>query len=167
MLALELTDVKDFMNKFLRTEIFDHFLLQEGAVTTAVSYTIDGQLTREFYDSGEMEELGLDGLKFIPYGMLRNNCFDLIKGKKTPVSFRFVLLLSPENLSRTLAGCSSPFTENDISGVFVNIRYKGQKLTLTTGISYRIFSTDRTLEHEWDRLVEKFLKKHEISFAEL
>ena len=29
MLALALTNKKDFMNKFLKTEIFDHFLLQE------------------------------------------------------------------------------------------------------------------------------------------
>ena len=28
MLALALTNKKDFMNKFLKTEIFDHFLLQ-------------------------------------------------------------------------------------------------------------------------------------------
>ena len=30
MLALALTNKKDFMNKFLKTEIFDHFLLQEA-----------------------------------------------------------------------------------------------------------------------------------------
>lgn len=29
MISIELTDTKDFMNKLLRTEIFDNFLLQE------------------------------------------------------------------------------------------------------------------------------------------
>ena len=37
MLALRLTDVKDFMNKFLRSETFDHFLLQEGVITSGAS----------------------------------------------------------------------------------------------------------------------------------
>lgn len=167
MLALELTDVKDFMNKFLRTEIFDHFLLQEGIITTAASYTVSGQITEDFYSSEEMEELGLTGLRFLPYGLLRSSCFDLIKGKKTPVSFRFVLLLSPENLSRTLVKTGSSFTENDVTGIFLNIRFQNGKLTLTTGVSYRIFSTDKTLDHEWDRLVAQFLKQHEIPFTEL
>ena len=30
MIALELTDIKNFMNKLLRSEVFDHFLLQEA-----------------------------------------------------------------------------------------------------------------------------------------
>ena len=45
MLALALTNKKDFMNKFLKTEIFDHFLLQEGIVVSFASYVIDGTIT--------------------------------------------------------------------------------------------------------------------------
>ena len=49
MLALALTNKKDFMNKFLKTEIFDHFLLQEGIVVSFASYVIDGTITKGFY----------------------------------------------------------------------------------------------------------------------
>ena len=49
----------------------------------------------------------------------------------------------------------------------MNIRFQKQQLTLTTGISYRIFSVDKTLDNEWDRLVKQFLKQHEIAFEEL
>ena len=49
----------------------------------------------------------------------------------------------------------------------MNIRYQNQLLSLTTGISYNIFSVDKTLDNEWDRLVRQFLKKHEIAFEEL
>ena len=59
------------------------------------------------------------------------------------------------------------FTENDISAVFLNIRFQNGELTVTTGISYRIFSTDKTLEHEWDTLLKRFLTKNQISFDEL
>lgn len=167
MQALELTDIKDFMNKFLRSEIFDHFLLQEGVVHSAASYVIDGRVNKGFYSENELEELSLKDCSFLPYALLRGNFFDLIKGKKTPSSFKFVLLLSPENLRRTLTSTGSSFSENDITGVFINIRYQNQLLTLTTGISYNIFSTDKTLDNEWDRLVRQFLKQHEIAFEEL
>lgn len=167
MLALELTDIKDFMNKFLRSDLFDHFLLQEGVITSAASYVIDGRINKGFYTQEEKEELGINDCQFLPYSMLRANCFDLIKGKKTPSSFKFVLMLSPGNLSRTLASIKSGFTENDITGVFLNIRYQNQLLSLTTGISYNIFSVDKTLDNEWDRLVKQFLKQHEIPFEEL
>lgn len=76
-------------------------------------------------------------------------------------------MLSPKNLERTLSSIHSNFTGNDITGVFLNIRYQNQLLSLTTGISYNIFSVDRTLDNEWDRLVRQFLKQHEIAFEEL
>ena len=48
MISIELTDTKDFMNKLLRTEIFDNFLLQEAVITKAASYVIDGHLQKGF-----------------------------------------------------------------------------------------------------------------------
>ena len=167
MLALKLTDNKDFMNKFLRSDIFDHFLLQEGSIVTASTYVIDGRITENFYSSEEMEELGISGYAFLPFSMQRNHLFDLIKGKRTPASFQFVLMLSPENLAKTLQSIHSPFTESDISSVCLNIRFQNGMLTLTTGISYRIFSPDKYLDHEWDRLVRQFLLKHDIAYEEL
>ena len=118
MIALKIAEVKDFMNKLLCQDVFDHFLIQEAVITTNVSCNID-------------------------------------------------LLLSPENLKRTLSQTGSSFTENDISAVFLNIRFQNGELTVTTGISYRIFSPDKTLEHEWDTLLKRFLTKNQISFDEL
>ncbi len=97
MLALALTNKKDFMNKFLKTEIFDHFLLQEGIVVSFASYVIDGTITKGFYTDTEAEELGIKTFHFLPFSMLRPRIFDLIKGKKAPSSFKFVLMLSPES----------------------------------------------------------------------
>ena len=162
MISIELTDTKDFMNKLLRTEIFDNFLLQEAVITKAASYVIDGHLQKGFYSSTELEENGIAGFR-----MLRTNCFDLIKGRQTPSSFKFVFLLSPENMEHTLSSLHSAFTVSDISGFFINIRYQSQLLTLTTGISYNIFSADKTLDSEWDKLVMKFLANNDINFKEL
>ena len=90
MLALELTNVKDFMNKLLKSETFDNFLLQEAVITSAASYVIDGHIHDGFFSSEEISELGLTGYRLLPFRFLRGNCFDLIKGKKTPSSFKFI-----------------------------------------------------------------------------
>ena len=70
MLALALTNKKDFMNKFLKTEIFDHFLLQEGIVVSFASYVIDGTITKGFYTDTEAEELGIKTFHFLPFEIL-------------------------------------------------------------------------------------------------
>lgn len=167
MIALELTDIKDFMNKLLRSEIFDHFLLQEAVITNAATYTLNGQITKGFYNEEELEELQLKGCRFLPFSMTRGNCFDLIKGKKTPSAFRFVFLLSPSNMEKTLTSVGSSYKTTDVTGMYINLKYQNQLLSLTTGIAYNIFSTDKTLENEWDKMVMKFLKQHEIAFEEL
>jgi hypothetical protein len=167
MLALALTNKKDFMNKFLKTEIFDHFLLQEGIVVSFASYVIDGTITKGFYTDTEAEELGIKTFHFLPFSMLRPRIFGLIKGKKAPSSFKFVLMLSPENQKRTMERIGSSYTPADISAMSMNIKFQNQMLTLTTGISYRIFSTDKTLEPEWDKFVRQFLSQHDISFEVL
>ena len=95
MLALELTNVKDFMNKLLKSETFDNFLLQEAVITSAASYVIDGHIHDGFFSSKEISELGLTGYRLLPFRFLRGNCFDLIKGRKTPSSFKFIFSLSP------------------------------------------------------------------------
>lgn len=164
MIVLKLADTKDFMNKLLRSEVFDHFLLQESVITGSVSYTINGQITKDFFSKEELEELHLEGCRFLPFSMLRTNCFDLIKGKKTPSSFRFIFLLSPENMKKTIASVGSSYTPSDVTGMYMNLKYQNRQLTLTTGISYSIFSTDKTLDAEWDKMVMKFLKQHEIPF---
>ena len=167
MIALQISEIKDFMNKLLCTEIFDNFLLQEASIQGKITYHIEGTLHKDFYSKEELEQENLSGLDFVPYGQVRNQCFNLIKGKRTPSYFKLVLLLSPTNLARTLEQTHSSFSSNDISGVYMNIKYQNNTLTITTGISYRIFSIDKSLEHEWNSLVKKFLKNHQIGFEEL
>ena len=162
MLALQLPDVRIFMNKLLCTEVFDNFLLQEATLQGSIRYHIEGALHTDFYSADELEAEHLMGLPFIPYGKVRTQCFDLIKGKRTPSFFKFVLLLSPENLERTLNQTGSVFSPADISAISINLKFQNQQLTLTTGISYRIFTTDKSLEHEWDVLIKRFWQSKSV-----
>ena len=167
MIALELTDIKDFMNKLLKAEVFDHFLLQEAVITGSAAITINGQITKGFFNEEELSQQHLEGLMFHPFCMLKKTCFDIIKGKKTPSSFRFVFLLSPENQKKTIQSIGSSFKDEDVTGMFINIRYQNQLLSLTTGISYKVFSIDKTLENQWDKMVMKFLSQNEITYEEI
>ena len=66
MIALKIAEVKDFMNKLLCQDVFDHFLIQEAVITTNVSCHIDGTLQKGFYTLEELEEQNLTGLSFVP-----------------------------------------------------------------------------------------------------
>ncbi len=167
MVALQILDIRDFMNKLLCSETFDNFLLQEAFISGCVNYHIEGSLNREFYSQEELETDSLSDTGFIPFGKIRTQCFHLIKGKHTPLQFKFVFLLSPSNLKKTLLQTHSVFTETDISAMFLNLKYQNGTLMATTGISYRIFTADKGLDHEWDALVTRFFKNHMISFEKV
>ena len=162
MISLQITDVRDFMAKLLKTDLFDHFLMPEAVITTSVTCHIDGTLNTSFFTTDELDILGLNGLSTAPFSLFRSNCFDLIKGKHTPSYFKFVFMLSPENLKNTLVHSGSSLSENDISGAYLNLHFKDQVLTCTTGVSYRVFSMDRSFENAWDELICRFLKNHGI-----
>ena len=80
MISLQITDVKDFMAKLLKTDLFDHFLMPEAVITTSVTCHIDGTLNTSFFTTDELDILGLNGLSTAPFSLFRSNCFDLIKG---------------------------------------------------------------------------------------
>lgn len=167
MIALQITDVKIFMNKLLRSELFDSFLLSEAQITTSTCFTIDGTITKDYYTDEEKEELHLMGLEYTPYALLRPVCFDLIKGKKTPPFFRFILQLSPGNLEHVLAKSDSGLSSGDVKNACMILTYQNGHLTITTGVSYQTFIPTHQLDQEWDAMVRRFLLKSELNFEEL
>ena len=167
MIALRLSDKKTFMNQLLCSEIFDRFLLLEASVAKEATFSIDGRLNASFYTKEELDEQNLSDAKILPYAKLRPICYQLIRGSHTPVSFKFILMLSPQNTANTLLHSESGFTESDIKGIFLNLTFQNGQLLLTTGISYASFSMDHTLDQEWDLLVKKFLNKYAVAFEEL
>jgi hypothetical protein len=162
MIALQITDVGIFMNSLLKGTMFDHFLLQETTISQAVSYTIDGSLNKNYFSDEELEDMELENMTYLPFSHLRPICFELLKGKKKPGYFKFIFLLSPKNQESTIAKSGSSFHSQDVRGMYLNLTYKNNMLTCTTGISYNLFSMDKTLDREWDRLVQLFFKQHGI-----
>lgn len=167
MKAFQLTEKKEFMNLLLRSSTFDNFLLSEASIHTAVKYDIDGRLNPSFYSQEELEEQHLSGLAYMPYGRLRPAFFELIKGRFTPSSFKFVLMLSPINLQNTVRACAASVSPDDILAVYMNILFQNGQLMLTCGVSYRTFITDKSFEKEWEKFTIQFLNRNNVTFSEI
>ena len=91
----------------------------------------------------------------------KEKIFSLVKGKKTPLSFQFVMMLKPDLSPEFLAKYNLAVREDEIAGLFINILYDRQGLKCTSGVSRKTFVLDKTLEEAWDQEVkERFLTKY-------
>ena len=95
-------------------------------------------------------------------GKKRHRIFDIIKGKRLPLSCKIVLGLSKQSISYLIAHNNSSFREEDIEGIYINILYDPKNLLITTGISYKNFSLDKSLEYAFDEYLVKFLKEKAV-----
>ena len=163
MIALKIQDLKDFMSKLLIGTSFDTFWLSEASVTTSVTYTIDGSLHPEFFDTTENEVLAGEHRSYALWRDMKPFCFSIMKGKKTPLHFKIVFLLSRKNTEKLLANSRLPYTCEDVFGLFVNFQYDGSHLTCTTGSSLKTFTLDKSLDRVWDEMIQKFFRQQQIA----
>lgn len=165
MTALQIQDIKHFMNQLLLSPAFDSFLLVEGTITTYNTFHINGRLHKSFFTEEELEASQRNDREFSLWKELRPVCLDLIKGKKTPLGFQFTFQLSKKNTQKLLvsSGITSILPEN-ISGLLLNVRFEHGALQIVTATSLNLFTLEKSLEHAWDDLVKRFLKQQEISF---
>ena len=48
----------------------------------------------------------------------------------------------------------------------MNLRFEKNEVHLVTGLSMKVFTLDKTLEHAWDQDMKTFLRMHEIAWEE-
>lgn len=161
MIALKLKNTKNFMSHLLLSDTFDNFLFIEGEIVTFNTFTIDGYIRKEFYGSDPDDHADGD---YSSWKQLRELCFSMIKGKRTPLSFRFVFSLSPENITKLINRKALDFQASDVQGLYLNIRFDGTSLQCITGTSLKSFSMDKSLEKEWDSMVPRFFDKNGLAF---
>lgn len=165
MTALQINDIKTFMNAMLKGTLFDNFLLKEASITHNITWTIDGAINKACISNEDMQAFDPESSGYVRFSAVKPVCFDIIKGKTTPAFFKFVFMLSPKNKEKTIASSGSNYKNDDISAMSINVIYKNDILICTTGISYRVFSRDKTLENEWDRMAGVFLRQNKISIT--
>lgn len=162
MQSYQVQDVKDFMKKLLLTDTFDTFLLSEASVTTYAAFHLDGSMHSDYFSSDEAEALTVEQCGYVLWKRVRPIFFELMKGKNTPLSFQIVFRLAPHNVESLIRQSGISHRPEDIDGLFLNLRYDGSNLTCISGSSLRVFTMDRSLDHAWDTMLEKFFHKKEI-----
>ncbi len=163
MLALQVTSMKAFMNEFLAGDAFDIFLLEEATLTTAITYQIDGHLNMEFYPMAERTP-DLLPYEYQPWSEIKGLCFQLIKGKHTPLSFKFVLQLKPDKMQAMLEKEKLSCEDLRLKSLVLTLRFDGSKAIMTTGSSYQTFVMDKTADVIWDRQLSKYLAMKGIAY---
>ncbi len=163
MLALQISSVKSFMSELLTGDAFDIFLLEEANLSLAISYRIDGHINAEFFPMAERTP-ELIPYEYQPWSETKGLCFHLIKGKHTPLSFKFVLQLKPDKMRSMLEKEKLSCDELRLKSLVLTIRYENGKVLLTTGSSYQTFVMDKTADVIWDRQLSKYLAMKGIAF---
>ena len=152
-------DTKSCMAELLLKKTFDSFTFIEGEITTFNKFHIDGYLQKKFFGADEIPDTEHSHWKEI-----REFCFSIIKGKHTPLDFKFILSLPKEEIPCFLQQYEVSAASDEIQGLYLNFRYNGESLQCITGISLSTFRPDKTLEHSWDKYACRLFEQYDINY---
>ena len=177
------------MSMLFAGNVFDSFLLSELMLTMGITYHINGRTVPEFYSKDELDELQSPLVEYASWKEIRPLCFDIIKGKKTPVRFQITLLIPATSLLSIIvsdapisssiehapvsssverapkqASMESIPGSDLISHYILTIRYEAGKCQIISGCNYQSFSASKDAEKEWDSTAATFLSKYGIQF---
>ncbi len=164
MISLKIEDMRQFTSELFIGNVFDAYLMREAEIVTFNAFAIDGRTHRNYFTEQELLEHPVEELS--SWEMLKPFCFSLIKGKKLPERFSITLQLSPRQTENFLREAQLAFRADQITGLYLNVRYENQELRCITGTSLQVFTLDKQLERQWDEAVRVYLKEHRIPFVE-
>ena len=165
MISIQFKNTKLFMSRFLTSDTFDIFLLESAELNLANTFTIDGKVHKEFY--GDNTESEAPKYELSPWEMLRGTCFELIKGKHTPLSFKFVMHSSPDLKNSILESPDYDGVRDMVSSLVFILSFRDGKVNMTTGAALSGFSLDKSYEKVWDEYILRFVTKAGLEFDEL
>ena len=164
MILCKIKDKKDFMGKLLAGESFDSFLLKEAVIHGFVPYQIDGHINKAFFGDNTDDASSFTAYEYAQWKDIRSVCFDLIKGKRTPTKFMFVLYLKPEAMTAIFDKAGISASESLVQNLILNIRFEQGEINITSGVDYSGFTLEKQAEQLWDTTTRKFLDKKEILY---
>lgn len=167
MVAIKLLEVKECMSELLLKDTFDSFSFIEADITTFMTFHVDGYLKKDFFTESEQTSLIEEGKLYPTWGEARQYIYNLIKGNKTPLNFKFVLNFSKENTEILISNKLNGFDISNVSGLFLRFHYDNGNLECITGTSTHTFTMDKSLELVWDDTAQKYLTQKGILFESL
>ncbi|MDO5410844.1 MAG: DUF5721 family protein [Lachnospiraceae bacterium] len=162
MIALTLPELKTAASCIFTKDTFDYFLVKEITISTSNTFHVDGKLHPDYFTDEEKE--ALRDPVYSDWKTLRPFCYQLIKGKKLPQSFRLVFQLSDSNVEKFLKQHNFSCQVSDIGGLYLHFRYENHTLSAISGTSLNFFSLDKTIDTAWDEMVKRILKLSGIFF---
>ena len=118
MIAIQFTNVKECMAQLLLSNTFDSFLFLEGEIVTYATFSIDGRFHPEFFSSEDLPEHE-EIPEYSSWKNIREFCFSLIKGRRTPLRMKLIFSLSPNNIQRLLTQNDLSLTSQDVQGLYL------------------------------------------------
>ncbi len=167
MIALQIKNTKSIMNALLVSEQFDSFQVDEASITTFNTFHIDGHIVKSFFTSEEIDNIEQGLPEFSLWKDIRPICFQLIKGKKTPVSFRVILHASPSLVASISSHPDCEISADLIRSLVLNIRYDNGHVTCITGTSFTTFLMDKTTDAVWDKYIRQLFDRLQLDFEEV
>ena len=155
MIAENINNVKKFMSELLIGDKLNDFLTLDVTITTYNTFHIDGHIKKDFYEKDDYDALGSPGIS--TWSTLKPLCYEIIKGKRTPLNFKIIFGLSGEKIQDLIDKSGTDLKINDVNGLFINIKYEKGFLQYVTGTSLAIFTMNKDLEKEFDKYVSTFI----------
>lgn len=149
MEAFDITNRKDFMAKLLKSDLFDTFEVREIVAHVAFKMVLDGKRNNDyFHDIDEDPETVYSS--YLTWGEMRRHVYELMTGKKLPTYFKIIFSTSQAKTSQL---------SSDASTFYLNITFKDNHITCSTGTAYNCFTLDKSAEKIWDDRIRHFLLK--------
>lgn len=165
MISLAIEDQHRFMAELLTGSAFDRFLCVKAEIARNVTWSIDGRLNVDFFDSDKQQ--AVQAQEYAGWVNLKSTVYQIVQGKQAPLGMSLVLKLSGESTSKLIESSGTSLTQDQVGGLFINVHYNSDGLNLTTGSSASVFTMDRSLDHSFEELIQKLLADSDIAFSKL
>ncbi|MCL2407736.1 MAG: DUF5721 family protein [Defluviitaleaceae bacterium] len=144
MLSPEQSNIRTIMNALLTTEVFDNFELRACIVQSFARFDIEGALPNLGEEKSQTS--------YNTWQRLRPYVHNIIKGNARPGFMKVILSYPVTNISAL----------QDASALFLNIILDKDSLHITTGISLKEWTPNKSTEEAWDEFITKFLRENNL-----
>jgi len=171
MIQVQLNTIKEFMNQLLILDYFDNFPFVSGEITTFNTFSIDGFIQKDYYyqdgshKNKEQPQENNTSLEYSTWKDLKEYCHSIIKGKKPPLSLKFIFKLPEVAIEPFLEKYNLDYPKEEIQGLYLNIRFESQNLYITTGTTLKTFSLSKDIENAWDKELTAMLDALEMDYG--
>lgn len=152
MQSFDVINRKDFMAKLLKSDLFDTFEVKEVVAHVAFKMVLDGKRNKDYFE--DINDAPLDTYsEFLTWGEIRKHVYELMMGKKLPTYFKIILSTNQEKTKQLSL---------DASTFYLNITFKDNQMSCSTGTAYKGFTLDKSADQIWDDRMKRFLLKYEF-----